>query len=365
MPCLLAERVCSSFLAAGVERIEIQKLADSDDWSPLRSYLTNLDKTLVETRCLKQRYFSEKSGLFESWRELQIQQYFGSFLSWQKARLALAQHSKARLEPGDSRLAAEIRKKLVPEFIHEGANLQKIRNPRNCSDWLVDTCFNRFSRKRPLEGKSVTVVGPGPVSQEVLRDWHQGGGHILVAPKMMLERRELIEGLPQGFARIGYYNGGTCINRKSEIIEALNSGVLIRVKNRSSRNILIKGSSSVLKPQIGVAADPRRRIFGDYGPQLIAVILFDLLRNGADRIRVAGVDFYAGGPHTSYANDYQAPALRGHDLLRGLRRHDVFSTRAFVQNLWRRGLVTGDDAFERVMSTEHLDFARELDEAFK
>ena len=113
------------------------------------------------------------------------------------------------------------------------------------------------------------------------------------------------------------------------------------------------------------------RLFLRGHPNMVPLVILDLLRISGTRVQVIGSDFFASG--SSYRPDSirttsdgrpqtnQGSSGNRYDRATLMASHNAFQNRRLISNLLVSGRVTGDDAFLQACSISDLDYARVLD----
>ncbi len=210
--------------------------------------------------------------------------------------------------------------------------------------------------RRYLEDRSVAVVGPaasgGPQGEEIDRFDRVARlnfyGPANQADPVMYGRR----------ADLSYYSATDIDKIRSmddrSFFDELDYVIFKLIRHDYQREMMDAGRArAALHSNLLLSGSPLM------GP----IIMEDLLHFTPSRIKIFYMDFYHHPDyyHKQYAKEHN-PTYRG--LFSSLAGHDCLSQLHFVRNLWKGGLLEGDEAFERVMQMDSERYMASLEKSY-
>lgn len=210
--------------------------------------------------------------------------------------------------------------------------------------------------RRYLEDRSVAVVGPaaagGPQGEEIDR-FDRVARLNFYGPSS--------QGDPAKYGRrhdLSYYSATDVEKIRSmddrSFLEELDYVIFKLIRHDYQREMVESGRARV-------ALNSNLLLSG--APMMGPIIMEDLLRFSPSRVKIFFMDFYFHPQYyrENYAAEYE-PSYRG--LFSSLAGHDCLSQLHFVRNLWKGGLVEGDEAFERVMAMNSETYMASLENSY-
>lgn len=120
---------------------------------------------------------------------------------------------------------------------------------------------------------------------------------------------------------------------------------------------------------------PCRYLYLSGNPNMVPVMVVDLLLRGFAPLYVTGATFFLGS-HPYRATQRRIVSLdssrtdefgssgRAFERCLGISGHDQLTNMAIIRNLFREGLVTGDDAFVKALEMSTKEYLQGLDESY-
>lgn len=285
----------------------------------------------------------------------------------------LLQRTRSSLAIGDIDQASDFAQKLTryrsarrAEEVH--ATLQYVShvNPTATSSWLPAE-KRHTPLRRLVEGKSVLVYGPGPTGSAL-------DNALLGGPIARVLRRGITwdsaNDLAENRVDVAYANFATsawlATLTPTHLIELLSPFQLVALKGRGLRERRI---TSVAAKAYSVNRWPT---YVDGSPNMVPIILWDMLASGAASIHVIGTSFFLG--EDAYRSDQlsidsvseerrdpQGSTGTQFSVCKSLALHNPSVGRQFVKNLILSGRINGDKSFVRALELTDVQYARELD----
>jgi hypothetical protein len=215
--------------------------------------------------------------------------------------------------------------------------------------------FNRQDRKfaRYIRNKSVAVVGPASSEKSLENEINSFD---------VVIRNNLISGAysPKGIkaeyrADCSYYNGWVaseiCKKNQIRFLEQYDYCMFKYIEFDYQKSFKKRGKAREAKMPV---------FFFNGSPNMIPIILYDLLNFEPNRIKVFNVNFYLA--KTVYKKDYYNKEMfKGR---RSLAAHDALSNFNFVRNLYKVDLIEADEECTFVLEMSPQEYSKRLEEYY-
>jgi len=215
--------------------------------------------------------------------------------------------------------------------------------------------FNKEDRKfaRYIKDKSIAIVGPASSAKSPEEEINSFD---IVIRNNLVSEAYAPKGIKGQYrAECSYYNGWVSneINKKnqSRFLEQYDYCIFKSLDFDYQKDFKKKGKAREVKMPV---------FFFNGSPNMIPIILYDLLNFEPSRVKLFNVNFYLA--RTIYNKDYY-----NKDMFKGRRSlaaHDALSNFNFVRNIWKADLIETDEECTSVLEMSPQEYCKRLEEYY-
>lgn len=217
-------------------------------------------------------------------------------------------------------------------------------------------------------GQNVMIYGPGPTDAALPRG--SRGQLVARVRKPGVTNWNNDADLADGRVDIQYANGATqswlADLSPSELRRTVEPVRFTTLKSDDIQAAILRSSHA------GIRSASRWPHFIDGSPNMVPIVIWDLLLSGAQPVFVTGASFFLGSqPYRSGNSCYGGGMVsrtdvfgsRGQEFERcySIAKHNPLANRRFVKTFWRSQRIQGDSHFEWSIGLSDADYLAELD----
>lgn len=217
---------------------------------------------------------------------------------------------------------------------------------------------------RKFEVPQVAVIGPSEVDEEALNSFPNVDQARILIPTENPDFEKPACGDPKV---VFYANGETTDWLAALPVEQLSHfsspEVFVRTKKRLPSSTVIPSTEEIIRS---------RDLFLTGNPNLVPMVILDLLLRGFTRIYVTGANFWFGAvayredqrrfrPEIETSTDSYGSTGASFERCQGLANHDQIVNRSIIRTMVSANLVSGDEGFLRAVNAPESEYLRHLD----